>query len=332
MPTAVPAHQMTGETGAPPGRRSLIIARSIARDWHCRLLGGARQALLAPRPLTETIDHIDAAYRDYLYHGNLSPEDLRGARVLQLDPDDHLGVALQMLAAGAGEVTALERFVHRNGHPGGAVFRFLRDRARGQQRHNIETAVSFDNGIRINPARLRILDGTPIERADRVLPEHSFQLIVSRGALGRISDLDRAFAALDRLLAPGGRMLHKLDLSDGGLFSGQGLHPLEFLTVPEPVYHLMSAHSGLPNRRRIDYYGRKMRELGYFAGLLVTRVAGVEPEIVPHRPSLEGGETWFPQAQALVGRIRPRLARPFRDLPDEDLMVAGVFLVAQKPA
>ena len=48
-------------------------------------------------------------------------------------------------------------------------------------------------------------------------------------------DPDAMFKATDKLLAPGGYILHKIDLSDYGIFSGGGLHPLTFLAIPDVI-------------------------------------------------------------------------------------------------
>jgi len=48
---------------------------------------------------------------------------------------------------------------------------------------------------------------------------------------------------MDALLAPGGWMMHKIDLSDQGMFSRNGQHPLTYLTIPDQVYGWMSTHS-----------------------------------------------------------------------------------------
>jgi SAM-dependent methyltransferase len=170
-----------------------------------------------------------------------------------------------------------------------------------------------------------------MEDAHRVFSPESFSLIVSRAVLEEVHDIDRALMALDRVLEPGGRMIHKIDLSDYGIFSRHGMHPLEFLTIPEPVYRLMTEHSGHPNRRRLDYYRARMQELGYSAELLVTSVVGEPGEILPHRPVIQEGKDYSSRSLELIKEIRTHLAWPFRKLPDADLLVSGIFLVAQKP-
>src|SRR5262249_57236301 len=127
----------------------------------------------------------------------------------------------------------------------------------------------------LNPARLEYIYGLGIEEADQILAPESFHLIVSRAVIHNVYDLDRGFAAMDRLLAPGGYMLHKIDFSDETMFSSRGMHPLTFLTIPESIYSLMARDSGKPNRRLINEYREQMRKRGYEGRILISAVVGV---------------------------------------------------------
>lgn len=290
---------------------------------------GAAYADRSPAACLEVIDRI---YRDYVYYGGLTSENLANRRVLEIGPGHNAGVALHFLAAGAGAVVGLDKFKTRR-EPAhvAAIYRAMRERLKGEEAACFDAAVDLDGGTRFNPERLRMIEGVGAEDALDVLEPESFSLIVSRAVLEEIPASDGAFRAMDRLLERGGLMLHKIDLGDYGTFSRHGMHPLEFLTLPDMLYTMMSDRSGLPNRHRIDYYRAKMRELGYFAGLLVTAVAGEPGEIVPHRPAIEPGTDYSEESLALVREIRPRLAHRFRHLSDADLLVTGLFLVARKP-
>lgn len=70
-------------------------------------------------------------------------------------------------------------------------------------------------------------------------------------------------------------MLHKIDLSDPGLFRANGMNPLTFLTISDSVYRLMAIDSGKPNRKLMSYYRQVMDRLGYKAELLVTGIIRV---------------------------------------------------------
>jgi len=132
---------------------------------------------------------------------------------------------------------------------------------------------------------------------------------------------------MDRLLTPGGSLIHKIDLGDYGMFRSQGMHPLTFLTISEPIYKRMASDSGLPNRKRLGYYVERMKTLGYQTKIYVTSVLPggyLQPpeEYVPGR---------FKNEARLVAAIRHQLAAEFKPLDDEELLIDGVLLVATKP-
>ena len=93
----------------------------------------------------------------------------------------------------------------------------------------------------------------------------------------------------------------------------------------------MTSNSGRPNRRLIDWYRAQMERLGYDTRLLVHRLVGREGRTAPV-DALAGGPVAGPAERSLVSQIRPRLAAPFRDLSDDDLAAAALFLVARRPA
>jgi hypothetical protein len=92
----------------------------------------------------------------------------------------------------------------------------------------------------------------------------------------------------------------------------------------------MATDSGIPNRKLLSYYRGQMAELGYDARFFVTEVVGHGP-IIPHQEVSQLNGEYSQLALPVIDAIRPRLAREFRELPDAELMVCGVFLVARKP-
>jgi hypothetical protein len=157
-------------------------------------------------------------------------------------------------------------------------------------------------------------------------------LIVSNAVLMEVYDADTAFAALDRLLKPGGRMVHVIDLRDYTMFPKHGFHPLEFLTIPDAIHRNMAESIGQPNRRLVDYYRNTMTSLGYDATIYITWITGASKPLPVFKTSIKHGEDYGDDAVAMVRAIRPRLLERYRTLPDEDLLTGGILLVAQKPA
>ena len=132
-------------------------------------------------------------------------------------------------------------------------------------------------------------------------------------------------------------MVHKIDLRDYRMFTALDLHPREFLTVPEVLYTQMVKGAARPNRRMMNYYRSKMRELGYdeqlyISGLVRRHDPNYEhmQEFVPHKTTLEFGSDYGPEHLAMNEEIRPRLLAPFRSLTDEELLAGAIMLGARK--
>lgn len=289
------------------------------------------------RPVAETVRYIEQVYDDFLQYGGLSRDVIAGKRVVELGPGDNVGVGLKFIAAGAAEAICIDKFdAIRDREFERRVYITLRERLTDEERHRFDSAIDLSHGIRFNEKKLRYIFGIGAEDASRVLGEGSIDVLVSRGVIQEVYRTDQLIAGMHRLLAPGGWMAHKIDLRDYGLFSSNGFHPLEFLTIPQPLYALMTRDSDRPNRRPLNYYRSKMAELGYDTRIYITCVIArdyskIPREIVPHKMKLERGVDYDETMLELIRSIRPRLAPEFRDLSDEDLMAGSIFLVARKP-
>lgn len=133
-----------------------------------------------------------------------------------------------------------------------------------------------------------------------------------------------------KALKPGGYLIHKLDLRDHGIFSSSGEHPLTFLTINSKIWRMMSEYCGRPNRKRIDYYCRIVAPNDFNSRIYITHIVGLQNELIPYRINIEYPIDYREDTLKLIKEIRPRLSPEFRNLSDEDLAIAGIFLVAQK--
>ncbi len=139
----------------------------------------------------------------------------------------------------------------------------------------------------------------------RGLPTHSIDFVWSQAVLEHIRrrDVDALFAELRRILRPGAVMSHRIDLQD---HLAQALNNLRF---SERLWEAeWMARSGFyTNRLRFrDLLGRFER-----AGFTIERVE--------------------PTRWASLPTPRGRMAQPFRDLPDEDILVSGFDIVLRSP-
>jgi SAM-dependent methyltransferase len=312
-----------------------VIGVRVAKD---RLSGLRTRARIPTRSIGAThrefdldgsVDYVQRVFADYLRYGDVRREDLAGSDVLELGPGDNLGVALCFVGAGA-KVRAIDRFVAW-GHPerDRAIYARLIEQMAPGEAERARSVIGASGIVEPDGEAIEVVRGTGIERATEIFGPASFDLIVSRAVVEHLYDTEAAFRTMDVLLRPGGRMAHKIDIRDHGMFTEGGQHPLSFLTVSPRVYGWMARNSGLPNRMLVDHYRRLVEEAGYEYEMYVTHLIGEETELEPH--PLQPPETEMHRAGELAEAIRGKLAAPFRDTAASDLAVSGVFLAARKP-
>lgn len=317
--------------------KTLIILHRIYDNWRRRRAFQSGKTTTAYGSthefwsLEKSVSYIDRVYSEYLEYAGLTPESVAGKRILEVGPGDNFGVALKFVIAGAAQVVCLDKFYsERNQEQQTRIYRELRTGLSPEQKRLFDDAIELNGEIKLNPERIEYIHGHGIEEADQILKPASFDFIVSRAVIHNVYELDRGFEAMDRLLAPGGYMLHKIDFSDENMFSSRGMHPLTFLTIPESIYRLMARDSGKPNRKLINDYREQMRKHSYEGKIFVSAVVGVGV-LAPHKERIERGVDYGQKTVALIDEIRSQLAPPYRKLAEEDLAVAGIFLVARKP-
>lgn len=323
--------------------KTFIIASNIYHNWRAErrfkagdieYTGGSTHSVVCQFSVPQSLGYINEVFDDFLRYSGFTPEMLRGRRVLEVGHGDSVGVALRFIAAGAERVVCIDKFYSKqDAAQQHSIYTALREQLGGDERLRFDEAIDLSGGVtKINEEKLKPLYGTGIEDAGQAFDPGYFDIIISRGALQSVYDIDSAFAVMDRLLAPGGRMWHKIDMSDLGMFRDAGMNPLTFLTVPESLYRLMIKDTGKANRRLINYYRDKMGELGYDAKFLVTAIFGRKELVIPHKEEIDPQSDYSEQTLPLIGQVRPRLDAKFRNMSDADLAVAGLFLIATKPA
>jgi len=322
------------------GSKSAIIAYKIYDNWRIKrkLSRGPVETSHGSTHLkmstAESLSYIRTQFKDYLRYGGLTEADLAGKNLLELGCGDNVGLALRFIAAGVKRVICVDKFhSKRDENQQRQIYLALRDSLDAKQRRRFDKAISLEDGIQLQPQKLQMLYGVSLREAAAALDSRRqrFDFAISRAVLEEVWDIDSALREMDQVLAPGGYALHKIDLSDYGIFSGAGMNPLTFLTIPEAIYRRMASDSGIPNRRLIDYYRSQMRLLGYEARFYITGVIG-RGELVPHKESLVPGEDYSEATLKMVEDLRPRLASTYHRCSTESLLVSGIFLVARKPA
>lgn len=272
----------------------------------------------------ESIGYVENVFNDYKRYSGI--ERFHG-RIAEVGPGDNCGVALLCLADGVNSVDLADRFhSRRDPRAQAAIYSGLAARHAGLGRILAKADLADEGSF----PGLRYFTGEEAA-AERFfgVPE-SYDFILSRAVFEHLYDPVIALTRMAAALKSGGRMLHKVDFRNHGLFAGD-FHELKFLEVPERLYRMMNRHSARPNRVLVDSYKQCLDRLGLDYRILVTQLAGhgaVEPN-VEYR---DVGPEIRQQSLQFVRTVRGGLAGPFRRMSEEDLSVSGIFIIASRPS
>lgn len=324
--------------------KAAIIVYAVYQNWQIKRQQRAGKAenssgvLHTRMTLSEQEHYVQRVFDEYLHYSGIAIDQLRGKRILEVGPGDTFGVALKFLAAGARQVVCVDKFFpKRDPEREDALYQALGKELPDEEKWIVATVKDISRRVHrrlpLDPSSpLLPLYGFSISEADQKLARESFDLIVSRSVIEHLENPEKAFSTMDRLLKPGGLIIHGIDFRDHGMFTDSGFHPLTFLTIPEKIYRLMTIDSGRPNRRLLSDYQRMLSSLHYAGKILITRIVDSPQPLSPYKEHLIFGTDYSHATLTLLKQIRPRLQARFRRVLDEELLVAGVFLEAQKPS
>jgi SAM-dependent methyltransferase len=263
--------------------------------------------------LKDSLAYIGLMKSDYDNYGSL--KDVRGWDILEVGPGDNLGIPLLYFAAGANKVTALDRFYsYRDTKQQKAIYDALIARLPPEEQARAGKAFSSREECIFDPGAIDCLYGTGIDDPGIIDRLGKYDLIISRAVMMEVCNLEPALENLNKMLKPGGLMLHKVDFRDYWMFSKHH-HPLTFLTLGDRLWKMMSSHRANSNRRLLNVYQEQFGRLGLTV-------------LVPHRTRYQVPEN---DEKKWLDAIRKRLQPGYRDLPDDILLTSGAFIVAEKP-
>jgi SAM-dependent methyltransferase len=311
------------------------IAYEVQKNLRSRARGrrGALRAITAVGSTlgnpAERVTYSGNVFRGYLEVAGLTVDQLERMRVLELGPGEDLGTALRFLAAGASSVSCIDRFEFDvDPEWERAVYRALLDDVGDAGRVRLTELVASDGTVARQHPSLAVIRGVGIEAGDAHLRDRTYDLIVSVAVLEHVYDLEASLKSMNALLAPGGTMAHWVDLRDHGMFSGGGRHPLDFLTIPDPLYRLMTSHTGAPNRERVGRYRELLSALGHEATIWITNIGGARDDLddaAEERIEVDG------RLAESIEVLRPRMAPRFAKLSLEELATTGIVIQSVKP-
>lgn len=317
--------------------RVIRILRGICANWVMKsnVSSGHLETYVGSThhnwPIAKSLNYINKIFDDYLKYSGLTSRQIVGKNILEFGPGDNLAIALKFLIAGAKSVVCLDKFYSkRDIQQEYNIYKALGQELNPQDKKNFDEIINFKGeDFFINSEKLQYIYGKGLEDID---PSKfiKFDIIVSRSVLEEIYDIDKAFKNMDLLLADDGYLIHAIDFRDYGTFLSQDYQSLEFFTIPEFIYRYMTKNSAKPNRRLIDYYENKMKQLGYNYKIFVMRIVGQSQEFSCYKQNLEYNFDFNESNLALVKKVKPRMIKRFRKLSDQQLLISGIFLVAKK--
>lgn len=290
--------------------------------WTSALTGltqsGARHA---ESSVEQAIQHICSVYQGYKaaagvnrFHG----------KVAEIGPGDSCGIGLMFLADGCDHVDLVDRFfsARDEGHLSAI------NRAIVRQNPRLSTLMKDDRFSETSFNRLLRQYGENAAAETFFSTSRGYDFIVSCAVLEHVYDPLGALSAMAGALKPGGMMLHQVDCRDHGQFS-EYFHDLKFLELPSWMYSPLKWGGG-PNRIRLASYVNVLRQERLNFTIYVNSLTGI-PEELPQRTLFRDiPEPALAVSRQTVATVRNHLARPFRSMADEELMVARFTIVATK--
>lgn len=277
-------------------------------------------------PIEDSVNYVERVFHDYRTYGGL---DHIGGIAAEVGPGDNAGVALLLQWAGCQTVDLVDRFrSRRDPDQQKLIYQAL------AHRHQPDMLAGAWDDERLPGITWR-LGSSAEDFFARYAQEGQpgYDLIVSRATLEHLYDPLDAIRSMAACLRHGGRMVHKVDFRDHGMFTPA--HPeLTFLRFPSALYREMTRRSGRPNRVLLHRYRDLAEDLGRSGRLevtiLVTSLVG-QGEVTPHVPVAALPSGPLRRAVAEVESQRHRFTREFVNVAPEDLAVSGIFWIGTRP-
>lgn len=221
------------------------------------------------RDLTASVKYSQDVFEKYFRFLAVKdiPAFLNGKTVIEIGPGNTVTVAFLFLAYGAKRVFCFDRFplvqdMQKNKLIAIRLLEILPD----TQRECLSKIISFNakGTIQWDSTHLYYLHN---KRKLIAIQDETVDLVVSNAVLEHVSDLEELFREMARTMKPGAVMVHAADLGPHQLDIRT---PLDFLTIPEWLWKIMTSHRGAPNRARKSQYEMLLRK--YFFEILRFKV------------------------------------------------------------
>lgn len=274
--------------------------------------------------LKDSLTYIATVFADYKKYGDIT--NFHG-HVCELGPGDSSGVALSIMADGATQVDLADRFYsHRNALSHAQVYQALV--AQNPQINKLLKSANLHDETTF-PGLTRYYGPKAAGESFFKHRPSTYDFIISRSVLEHTTDPLFTLESMYHALKPGGRLIHKVDLRDHGMFTPHH-HDLKFLEIPKGIYWAMTHDSGLPNRILINEYRQHISHLPGNHQLLISQLAYAGP-VDPHVTFDKIPKKLLDIALTELAKHKRSFAPTFQQHMDQDLIVAGFFLIIKKP-
>ncbi len=162
----------------------------------------------------ESLSYIEEVFTDYKKYGGL--EKFFG-RASEIGPGDNAGVALLMRRDGCSQVDLVDRyFSHRNPEQQGKIYEAI---AQKYELDSLRTKNYWDEQALVGITwKIGQAAEVYFRKCARTQGQ-VYDFIVSRAVLEHLYDPLDALHEMITCLKPGGRMFHKIDFRDHGMFT-----------------------------------------------------------------------------------------------------------------
>lgn len=270
----------------------------------------------------QSVNYVLEVFDDYKTYSGIGKFS---GKIAEIGPGDNCGVGLLLLNDGASHVDLVDRFYSkRNAVSQASIYKSLLSNLPFLQRHLAHADLTDESTFK----NIKRCYGPKAAAEEFFESNKGYSFIVSRAVFEHLYNPVLAMQKMADAIIPGGYLIHKVDLRDHGMFSNN-FHELKFLEPSDVIYRNMTVASGRPNRVLVNEYRACLEKTGLEFEILVTRLAGVG-DIIPHQRYENISSDKRKKAETYVRTFRTKFARKFNAVSDEDLAVAGIFIVARK--
>lgn len=288
----------------------LHVTRELAANAAMGIPAIRRRRILKGRTIGIPVDTKARLVMDQFafFIDAIGAGNIKGKVVVEIGPGDAIPLAPLFLAAGAARYVAVDRFLGNIYGPRALdLYSAVVNIASAWLIEGLERLYKLDRCDSISelirmPNRVRLCR-TPIERPDESLVAQA-NYIVSFNVCEHLSHLPRALDGMRSMLSPDGFMIHRVDYGPHDIWQTYR-NPLSFLTVPRPLWGLMTSNRGCPNRVRHAELMAMVRALGLKSAERIGRRA----------------------SSADISEARPHLASEFRYMSDDDISVLDAEVI-----